>query len=262
MVEGADPQATTPMRTARNRCHLSAVDGDRAVFVGVPLPSVRRPDRHHDFAPQDLRQRLAPNVKRRERKRIDANVVVFPKRPRCVQRPRLPFLRFLLLLVDATIVIHGIRNTEQRAAPFTGLLQEMPPSDAPIVFACKPITIDIFRNRIVHARNQATVNRHTNARGEIALGGTERHLHPLRRSPRRRDSAVLHHQSTRRTTRLRRANRTVVRRRVPTSHHPAHIDRPVDFRSNGVVHHASQRRRIETEAFRFRPAKTLRRRKT
>src|SRR5205085_8351992 len=75
------------------------------------------------------------DMKQRERKLVDAHVVVFPVRARLAQPAPLALLalgRFRIVLHDA-VVLHLVGHSETFALPFAGLGEKVLPRDRAVV---------------------------------------------------------------------------------------------------------------------------------
>ena len=135
-VARRDHDAAAPMAAARHRDHRLAVDGDRRVAIAVPLPVRRGADRIHDAPLQHRRQRLLEELQQ-------ATATAGSRARRCIRRscPASSVARRVPLGASATgepdhaVVVDAVFLAEQRALPFAGLGQQMPPGDVLVLLA-------------------------------------------------------------------------------------------------------------------------------
>ena len=244
------------MGAARDGGEGRPPDVDFGIVVGVPSPRVGRPDRVHDLRPEHVGQRSAPDVQGRQRQRVHAHVVVFPEGPGRVQGSRFALAARAVPAIDRAVVIHRVGNPEQRPRPLAGLLQQMAPGHGAVVRAGEPIPVNVVDDGIVQVGDEPAVNGDGDAGPEVALGGAEGHVHPLRRSPFGDDLAVADDQAAGRPSRFRRPDDAVVGRRIVPGDHRTHVVRPGDLGGLCVVAGAGKRCRVETKRGRLgsRPA--------
>ena len=144
-----DPQTAAPTRAAADGPHLMSLDFNGRIVVRHPAPILRRADRVHDAGLQNIGQASAEQTQQRQRKPVNANVVVLVKRTRLLNRARLPFACPELLGANKIRVL-----APQRAFPLAFLLEVVFPGDLGVVRRIVAAVVDVLRDRIVDVLDQ------------------------------------------------------------------------------------------------------------
>ncbi len=213
LVLGMDEHPAAPVAAAGDRLHAHAVHVDKRVVVAVPLPVGGGADRGHDPFGEHLRQRAAEHTQQCEAEPVHPDVVVFPVGARRLQRPQIA-LPAAPLGGQVAAAVDDVGLAEQRALPFRGLLQQVPPGDRAVVLALEAAIAHPVAHPRVQVGDQPICMGDAGQQGQVGFGDAEGRVHLARVAPARDNVTVAEDQAVRRAARADRADHRVVGRRL------------------------------------------------
>lgn len=170
-ILGMNGNTTAPMRAARHRLHRQAAHLDPAIGITLPTPVIGGADGDHDSVGEDIGQRLAEDAHQGKGEAVHPHIIVFPMRAGSLQAAIA--LGGAAFGGELAATIDAVGLVEQRALPFGGIGEQMPPGDGGILPAVKAPIIDEFAHRPVDIGNKPIGHGDAGQDGEIAFGHRE-----------------------------------------------------------------------------------------
>ena len=192
-------------------------------------------------------------MQQRQAEAIDADVVVFPITARRAQFPALALARIVRLRTKLPVAVDQVGLGKQRAFPFRGLLQQMPPGDRLILRGGELIIQGRLRHPLIHIADQAVRDGQSGQDGKVAFGNRKSHVGAHHIAPGRGHPAPAQNHTGRAAAWLGRAQHLVPGRRfeLPLAELIVDIPGPGDFVGEGERHRVSQTGWRKTGALRF-----------